>query len=78
MFVLGIALMVNAFPPVLITDAEVTGCPSHIIDFLTGTSSVSHCRIKIFDVANEFAGLRRDIWQEYELVSRTRVAVAKR
>ncbi|HCG56499.1 hypothetical protein [Brevibacterium aurantiacum] len=69
MFVLGIALMVNAFPPVLITDAEVTGCPSHIIDFLTATSWVSHRRIKIFDVANELGGLRRNSWQGHEVVS---------
>lgn len=60
--------MVNTFPPVPITNAEITGCPSHVIDFLTGTSWVSLCRIKSFDVAREPGGLRRNIWQEHELV----------
>ncbi|MCI4011655.1 SDR family oxidoreductase [Brevibacterium sp. ZH18] len=37
--VLGVALMVNAFAPVLITNAEVTGRPSRIIDLNSGSGA---------------------------------------
>ncbi|AZL13440.1 hypothetical protein CXR25_11950 [Brevibacterium aurantiacum] len=53
----------------LITNAEGIGCLSDIIDFLTATSWVPHRRIKSFDVANELGGLRRNSWQEHEVVS---------
>lgn len=37
--VLGVALMVNAFAPVLITNAEATGRPSRIIDLNSGSGA---------------------------------------
>ena len=37
--VLGVALMINAFAPVLITNAEATGRPSRIIDHNSGSGA---------------------------------------
>lgn len=37
--VLGVALMINAFAPVLITNAEATGRPSRIIDLNSGSGA---------------------------------------